>query len=164
MRLGLAVVGACVCMAWLPAQGQDVRDPTIAPTEAGQTLGVAATAASPLGMDGMAVIVRNGNPYLVVGTRLYAPGQMVGKARLERITETEIWLREATGLRKIPRFAGIQRTASAVDCKPATPARAATPSRGKTTKKHLVARRRTPTKSAAPSTSPVAAPCTTAQP
>ncbi|MDR7306962.1 hypothetical protein [Rhodoferax saidenbachensis] len=151
-------------MAWLPVPAQDVRDPTIAPAEAGQTPGVAAATASPLGMDGMAVIVRNGNPYLVVGTRLYAPGQTVGKARLERITETEVWFREGTGLRKIPRFAGIQRTVSAADCKPAAPARAATPPRGKTTKKKLATRRRAQTQSAAPSTSPVAAPCTTAQP
>ena len=57
----------------------------------------------------MTVIVRNGHPYLVVGTRLYAQGQKLGQARIERISETEVWLREGGVLRKVPRFSGIQR-------------------------------------------------------
>jgi hypothetical protein len=60
----------------------------------------------------MAVLVRQGVPYLVVGTRLYARGQKVGQARIERITETEVWLREAGLVRKIQVFGGIQRQAS----------------------------------------------------
>jgi hypothetical protein len=60
----------------------------------------------------MAVLVRQGVPYLVVGTRLYAKGQKVGQARIERITETEVWLREAGALRKVPVFGGIQRQVS----------------------------------------------------
>jgi hypothetical protein len=42
-----------------------------------------------------------------------AVGQKVGNARLERITETEIWLREGRALRKVPRFGGIQRRVAA---------------------------------------------------
>jgi hypothetical protein len=68
-------------------------------------------------------MVQNGQPYLVVGTRLYAVGQKVGAATLERITETEIWLREVGQLTKVQRFAGIQRTvartAAACAAKPA---------------------------------------------
>ena len=34
---------------------------------------------------------------------------MLGRARVERITETEIWLREGQALRKVPLYAGVQR-------------------------------------------------------
>ena len=57
----------------------------------------------------MTIIVRNERPNLVVGTRLYAQGQQLGKARIERISETEVWLREGGVLRKISQFTGIQR-------------------------------------------------------
>ena len=59
----------------------------------------------------MAVIVRDGQSYVVAGTRLIAQGQMLGDARIERISETEIWLREGKSLRKVQRYAGIQRKA-----------------------------------------------------
>lgn len=84
------------------------RDPTSPPAEAGVpagATGVSAPAAAP----SYSVIMQNGQPFWVVGTRLYAVGQRVGLIKLERITETEIWLREDGQLRKVPRFAGIQR-------------------------------------------------------
>jgi hypothetical protein len=95
----------------LSVNAQDLRDPTMPPPES--SAGPAGTVASPLGVDGMTVIVRNGKSYLVVGTRLYAPGQKVGPLRVERITETEVWLRDGQELRKVPRFSGIQRRAVA---------------------------------------------------
>lgn len=109
------------------AQAQD-RDPTVAPLE-----GVPGAAAMPgapgAAPQGSSVIVRNGQPHLVVGTRLVAVGQKVGEARLERITETEIWLREGKQLTKVSRFAGIQRSparaASLCKAKPASRAKVA---------------------------------------
>jgi hypothetical protein len=99
------------------AQAQPLRDPTVPPVAAG---GVMSSAAAPgaapalpsIESGGMAVLVRDGVPYLVVGTRLYAKGQKLGQARIERISETEVWLREAGGVRKVPVFGGIQRQAS----------------------------------------------------
>ena len=52
-------------------------------------------------------------PYLVDGTRLYGVGQKLGAFRIERISETEVWLRNGKELRKLPRFAGIQRKVAA---------------------------------------------------
>ncbi|WP_294765707.1 hypothetical protein [uncultured Rhodoferax sp.] len=90
------------------AQAQD-RDPTLAPSETAP--GSTVLPGAPGGvMQGSNVIVRNGQPHLVVGTRLVAVGQLVGNARLERITETEIWLRDGKQLSKVPRFTGIQRS------------------------------------------------------
>lgn len=107
-----SIFGALLLLMSLQAPAQDLRDPTMPPPESGA--GPAGTAAtSPLGVDGMTVIRRNGKSYLVVGTRLYAPGQKVGQLRVERITETEVWLRDGNALRKVPRFSGIQRSVTA---------------------------------------------------
>jgi hypothetical protein len=79
------------------------------PAEAGllgSASGAQAASSAPVAMN---VIVRDGRPYLVANTRLYAQGQKLGQARIERISETEVWLREGAVLRKIPQFVGIQR-------------------------------------------------------
>jgi len=61
----------------------------------------------------MTVVWRDAKPFLVVGTRLYSPGQKVGQYKVERITETEVWLRDGAVVRKLPRFSGIVRSVSA---------------------------------------------------
>lgn len=99
------------------ADAQSLRDPTLPPAETG----LASTAPSTklLGIEpgAISVIVRNGHPYLAVNTRLYASGQKLGVARIERISETEVWLRVGRVLHKVPRFPGIQRRAvTPLDC------------------------------------------------
>jgi hypothetical protein len=66
---------ALVLLTSLHLHAQDLRDPTLPPPDVGLAPGAAA--ASPLGIEGMAVIVRDGKSFLMVGTRLYAPGQKV---------------------------------------------------------------------------------------
>ena len=115
-----------VCFA-LYGQAESLRDPTLAPPEvSGPDANPALS--NPLGVEGMAVVVREGKSYLVVGTRLYAPGQKVGQLRVKRITETEVWLHDGSELRKVPRFSGIQRkvTVAAAPCEQAAPAEPAT--------------------------------------
>lgn len=122
-------LGLLVWTWGMPVWSQDQRDPTLPPVEAG-TAPVAGPAAQ-MGLEGMSVVLRDGKPLLMVGTRLYAPGQSVGAFKIDRISETEVWLRDSAGVRKIPRFAGIQRTAVVAKpaCKPVakTTATAATP-------------------------------------
>jgi len=60
----------------------------------------------------VSVLLRDGVPYLVLGTRLYAVGQHIGRLTIERVTETEVWLREDGILRKVPVFAGVDRRAA----------------------------------------------------
>lgn len=97
-----------VCAGVLPAAAQGLRDPTLPPWGSGS--GGGSGAAPVRGLQGpLSVLVVDGKPYLVVGTRLYAQGQQLGAARIERITETEVWLREGRNLRKISNFVGIQR-------------------------------------------------------
>ena len=102
-------VGLLLAVSMGTADAQSLRDPTVPPIEAG--LGSPGPDAKSLSIEpgAMTVIVRNGRPHLVVGTRLYAEGQKLGRVRIERITETEVWLREGGVLRKVPQFPGIQR-------------------------------------------------------
>lgn len=101
------------------AQAQGLRDPTLAPPEAGLASPQAVEKSVLIEPGASAIIVREGRPYLVVGTRLYAPGQQLGPARIERISETEVWLREAGVLRKVPQFSGIERRALTPGAAPA---------------------------------------------
>lgn len=123
LRALAACLFACsVGLVGWPAWAQALRDPTQAPPEArpaaaasGATAGSAARAAS----DVVSVIIRDGQPYVASGTRLYRQGDILGQARIERITETEIWLRESGAVRKVPRFAGVERRVALPDCPPA---------------------------------------------
>lgn len=103
----LAGTALALLLLWsTPAlQAQVERDPTIAP---GQTT---AATAMPAGVEGMTVMARDGKLHLVVGTRWYAVGDKVGTMRVDRISETEVWLHDGVKLIKVPRFAGIVRTA-----------------------------------------------------
>lgn len=92
----------------VPAAAQSLRDPTIPPF--GQAAPDGGSVPEQRGLHGpLSVIYVDGQRRLVAGTRTYAEGQMVGGARIERITETEVWLREGREVRKISNFVGVQR-------------------------------------------------------
>ena len=125
MSLGLLVrmgVLTLVCALNLaaPLQAQTLRDPTQPPPEVMQpaTQDGGSGPASPFAEDGVAVIVRDGKSYLAHGTRLYAVGQKVGDFLVERITETEVWLRKDGDLRKLALFDSIERKSAtgAISC------------------------------------------------
>jgi hypothetical protein len=106
----LALILGASLFLWLSdAAAQGLRDPTLPPAEAGSASMSAEGQLLPAAPSPMAVIVRNGQPFLVVGTRLYAQGQKLGQARIERISETEVWLREGGVLRKVSQFQGVER-------------------------------------------------------
>lgn len=114
------LMGLALFFALGQAGAQNRRDPTLPPAQSG-VAGAAASSGKFLSVDTgtLTVIVREGRPYLAVGMRLYAQGEKLGKARIERISETEVWFREGGVLYKVPRFAGIQRrTSTAVAAKP----------------------------------------------
>jgi hypothetical protein len=96
-------------LAFSRVGAESLRDPTLPPPET--ALAANGSAGVALGMESgaMAIIVRNGRPYLLVDTLLYAQGAKLGQVLIERITETEIWLREGGVLRKVSQFSGIQR-------------------------------------------------------
>ena len=104
MRFGKLALLFFFLTGQVDAQG--LRDPTLPPAEAGLPSAGKGLTAQP---GAMTIIVRDGRPYLAVGTRLYAQGEKLGQARVERITETEVWLREGGVLRKVSQFQGIER-------------------------------------------------------
>ena len=81
------LMGVLLGAAFVTAGAQSLRDPTLPPAEA--AVAGAPAGASTFGFDSSAtaVIVRNGRSYLAVGTRLYAPGEKLGQARIERISD-----------------------------------------------------------------------------
>ena len=117
-RLIFVVLGLCLASV---LHAQALRDTTQPPPGAMPTAGGASPLVEPLVDEGVAVVVRDGKPFLVSGTRLYGVGQKLGAYRIERITETEVWLRNGSELRKQPRFAGITRKESKPmpECTPA---------------------------------------------
>lgn len=100
------------------------RDPTLPPFSGGSS--GAANQAPKDTSPSWAVLVIDGQPHLVVGTKLYREGQQMGKARIERITETEIWLRQGGTVRKNAIFRGVVRR----DVPAAGPCEAAVPGTG----------------------------------
>lgn len=124
-RCVLSVVALLITAPWAQAQSTApepspvLRDPTVAPNQPAQAGPGTPDTANPVNA-GLSVIVVNGVSHVIIGTRLYAKGEMWGRTRIERITETEIWFREAGKLRKQPIFSGIERhSVSSVQVAPA---------------------------------------------
>ena len=103
-RVAGAGAALVVLLSGLPLAAQEARDPMVAPSETGS-----GTGQMPKAVEGMSVMVRGDQSFLMVGTRLYAPGDTVGNLQVRRITETEVWLHDGKVLIKVPRFAGITR-------------------------------------------------------
>jgi hypothetical protein len=95
--------------AWDTVAAQSVRDPTSPPKVLVPTGSQSAADLLDIEPGTMTIIVRNGRPYLVIDTLFYAQGDKIGKVLIERITETEIWLRAGGVLRKLSQFPGVQR-------------------------------------------------------
>ena len=123
------LAGLSLSMSYALAQQ---RDPTRPPeaamppaSAASPAHGEAATSAASGPADPLAFVrhrmVVNGKPYLVERGWLRGVGDRIGDARIERLTEREVWLRDANGLRKLSLF-------PQVDIRPAAdPASAAAP-------------------------------------
>jgi hypothetical protein len=149
-------LGLCLIAMANAACAQALRDPTQAPADASPISATAGGKSANAESAAMSVLVRDGRPYLVLGTRLYAQGQMLGQARIEKIGETEVLLREGGALRKLALFHGIERHVAL----PAQDQPACTPASDATVKP---AKKMKTTKPAA-KTKPPAAPCAAVQP
>ena len=163
-QLPIAGLALALLLNALPLAAQEAaRDPTVAPGETG------IANQSPAGLEGMTVLVRDGKPYLMVGARLYAPGDKVGNLRVERIAEKEVWFHDGTALIKVPRFAGIERKTIAARSQCARPSpNAETTAKPSTTaaSKAKAAKKKVKRTSPAPAHAslPAVAPCEDAQP
>lgn len=115
----------CIALLFLldPLAAQSVRDPTLPPAQIEPASPGAREQKLSSERGPLTIIVRDGRRYVVLGTRLYAQGQLFGKTRIERISETEVWLLENGVLQKITRYSGVERRVAAPV--PALPGRVA---------------------------------------
>jgi hypothetical protein len=110
LRMVMATLVVPALVAWTAqAFAQIPRDPTLPPVAALPETPASSPSLVVDTFGPLSVMVRDGQSFVVRGTRLYARGQMLGAARIERIAETEIWLREGKQLHKVQLFSGINR-------------------------------------------------------
>lgn len=88
---------------------ESLRDPTLPPVPAGPANSITSEKSYGPDRGPLTIVVRDGRRYVVMGTRLYAQGQKFGAARIERISETEVWFLEKGLMHKVSRFPGIER-------------------------------------------------------
>lgn len=93
----------------MAAQDIALRDPTRPPPEWGVQAGTPRPAAESFRPEHLVII--DGQRYVMWRGKRYRVGESVGGARIERIDEAEVWLRDARGVRKLPVFAGIEKSA-----------------------------------------------------
>lgn len=99
------------------ADRADERDPLRWPAELRQALAApppaAGSAPAPVDTRIQQVVFENGRGHVVSRGRRLAVGDSLDGARIERITEQAVWLREDGQLRRVPLYGGIEKQAAA---------------------------------------------------
>lgn len=110
--MSLKTLPPLLLAAALAAHAQDApRDPTAWPESLRSAVAASAPAsdAEP-GRDGIRqIMVVNGRAYVVQRGRRYGVGERLDGARIERISEQAVWLREAGQLRREPLYGGVEK-------------------------------------------------------
>lgn len=112
---GATVWAAEPALAPLPA-----RDPTVPPLAARATAPAASASADAAGAQATApgglprhLMVLNGKPYVIERGWPRGVGDKLGEARIERIAGGNVWLRDASGTRKLSLYPGVEIRPSA---------------------------------------------------
>lgn len=106
---------ALLLLAAAPVLAQDGRDPTALPAALRSAIAAAEAASAPAsGVEApdntiRQVVFANGRGYIVQRGRRYAVGEQLDGARIERITEQAVWLREAGQVRREPLYRGVEK-------------------------------------------------------
>lgn len=114
MNARLALLLATLWGSVLPALAADPRDPTAWPTALRSSIAAAQAASAASGADSPETAIRqvvfaDGRAYVVQRGRRYGVGEQLDGARIERITEQAVWLREAGQLRREPLYGGVEK-------------------------------------------------------
>lgn len=111
MRRPIAFAATALCAAVLAhGQAAGLRDPTQPPPGHAASPGVQRP--DPLaGLRLQHLVVIDGERYVVWQGRRHRVGDRLLGLPIERIEETQVWLRGAGGLRKLPLYTGIERRA-----------------------------------------------------
>lgn len=107
-RPALAALTALLAWAPAPVPAQALRDPTRAP-EVVATVAPpgSSTPAAPRALRQLLVV--DGRRYVVDGSRLRGVGDTLGAARIERIEDAAIVVRDAGGTHRLPLHAGVSK-------------------------------------------------------
>lgn len=108
---------ASLLLAAAVAQAADepVRDPTAWPPALRSAVAAAQAPSAPAsGAEApdnaiRQVVFTNGRAYVVLRGRRYGVGEQLEGARIERITEQAVWLREAGQVRREPLYSGVEK-------------------------------------------------------
>lgn len=106
LMIAAGVCCAVAATAAISATFTSLRDPTQPPAA------VAAPGSVRNPLDAFRpqhLVIVGGERYLVWNGRRYRAGESISGGQIERITETEVWLRGSDGLRKLPLFSGIEK-------------------------------------------------------
>lgn len=98
-----------------PAHADDpARDPTAMPPALRSAMAAASAAAAASGAGAADTAIRQvvfaeGRAYVVQRGRRFGVGEQLDGARIERITEQAVWLREGGQLRREPLYGGVEK-------------------------------------------------------
>ncbi len=100
------LIAGCASVATAASPGER-RDPTVPPAAYAPR-----PASAPEPIDAFRprhVVTVDGKRYLMWRGRRHAVGESVEGMRIERLEESEVWLRTGKGVRRLPLFPGIQK-------------------------------------------------------
>jgi hypothetical protein len=115
MRVTALLLAAALSAFALSAFAQDPgREPTSWPPALRSAMAAASAASAASAADTpdtaiQQVVFANGRAYVVQRGRRYGVGDMLDGARIERITEQAVWLREAGQVRREPLYGGVEK-------------------------------------------------------
>ena len=127
LRATAVAVVTSMCFAATPGADAErpARDPTVPPYTLPVPASGAASANAALPASGARtaapvpaavsrhILIINGHRYVVEGGRRRSVGDTLGGARIERIEDSAIWVREAGTLQRLPMFGSAVRRAAA---------------------------------------------------
>lgn len=105
----------CASAAHAADTAVPLRDPMSPPAVARALVRAVDTAAAPAESVPRHLMVVDGRRYLIDSGRRLAVGDLLGSARIERIDDSAVWLREAGSLRQVSLVGGIVKRMQATD-------------------------------------------------
>jgi hypothetical protein len=105
---------ALLLTAALAAHADEVRDPTALPPALRSAMAAASAASGASAPEAPVNTIRHvvftgGRAYVVQRGRRHGVGEQLDGARIERITEQAVWLREAGRVRREPLYSGVEK-------------------------------------------------------
>jgi hypothetical protein len=110
----LALLPCLLLAVALPAHADESRDPTVLPSALRSAMAAASAASGASAPEAPGSTIRHvvfagGRAYVVQRGRRYGIGEQLDGARIERITEQAVWLREAGQVRREPLYSGVEK-------------------------------------------------------